>query len=148
MEDALEHCRKNLGDNVTILYDGFISSSIRKMVEEQGKKTGGPWDCYRAGIFFGWEDERVVVVTTGIDIMELITRARTHLYVIIVERANNRSDDYAKTKKHFKHAAYLGLIEEVQLGGEAVEISQQVDDEGEEENGDEKISCMSGCCTS
>merc|ERR1712079_318374 len=84
MNEALEHCRKHLGDNVTILYDNDIPRSIEKMVKDQGKEAGGPWDCYDAEGFYGWEAERVVAVTRGDDIMEMITRARTHLAVILV----------------------------------------------------------------
>merc|ERR1719264_668446 len=46
MEEALKHCRKHLGDNATILYDNGLPDSMKKMVKEQGKEAGGPWDCY------------------------------------------------------------------------------------------------------
>ena len=57
------------------------------------------------GDFFGWEDSRVVVVTGGGQIMELITRAKTHLAVILV-------GGY-ETKEHFLQAADRGLVEMV-----------------------------------
>ena len=52
----------------------------------------------------------MVAVTDGGHIMELITRARTHLSVILVEEDNN---DYANTKEYFQQAAGLGLVQKV-----------------------------------
>ena len=86
----------------------------------------------------------------GMHILELITRARTRLCIILMRD----DDDYENTKKYFQQAADLGLIDM-----EAVEISQgdhetDVDEEeGEVEdevdvNSKGKISCMSGCCIS
>ena len=145
------------------------------MVKEQGKKAGGPWDCYNANNFYGWEAERVVAVTGGNSFMELITRARTHLSVILVDD----SSSYAATKEYFQQAADLGLIEMVQMGEKDVDISpgdaasindtlHQFDHqpmrcsssmfdgfemkdknlEDAEQKMEDKISCMSGCCTS
>ena len=151
MEEALEHCRKHLGDNATILYNLDLPISIKKMVKEQGKEEEGPWDWYNSNNFYGWEAESVVAVTHGLDIMELITRVRTRLAVILVKAGPG-------IKIYFQKAAEMGLVEMVQLNLEAVEVSEQAD-EGEEEIEDktvkaveekmeEKISCMSGCCTS
>ena len=120
MKEALDHCKKHLGNDATILHDQFIPDSIEKMVKEQGKAAGGPWDCYDALDYFGWEDERVVAVTNGFNIMELITRARTHLSVIIV----GEGFLFAKTKEYFRQAAGLGLVEQVQLGEDSLEIIQ------------------------
>ena len=112
MEEALEHCHKHLGDKATILYDDCsLPSSMMKMVINQGKEAGGPWECFRAHNIFGWEADRVVAVTVGDNIMELITRARTHLYVIMVDRRDRIY--YAETKKYFQQAAKLGLIDMV-----------------------------------
>ena len=111
MEEALAHCLKQLGDNVTILYDYYLPSSIKKLVKEQGKEAGGLWDYYRAIDYFGWETERVVVVTIGVAIMELITRARTHLNVVLV---GGRDVSYQNTKNYFQRAADQGLVE---IGG-------------------------------
>ena len=99
MVEALKHCRKHLGDNATILYDNQIPDSIENMIKEQGKEAGGPWDCCHIFDFYGWEAKRVVVVTGGIHIMELITRARTHLSLILVYKGDEH--DYAKTKEFF-----------------------------------------------
>ena len=91
------------------------------MAKEQGKVAGGPWDFYKAKNFYGWESERVVAVTNGVGIMELITRARTHLAVIFTHsRVNKKNSEL----EYFHQAAELGLVEMVQLSAEAVEISQ------------------------
>ena len=51
----------------------------------------------------------MVVVTGGIHLMELITRSRTHLSLILVYMGDEH--DYAKTKEFFQKAANLGLVE-------------------------------------
>ena len=109
MKEALEHCRKHLGDNVTILYESNYKTL--EMVMDQGKEKGGPWDCYYAGNFYGWEAERVVVVTAGWETMEMITRARTHLAVILVGGKDNEN------KKHFLLAKNTGLVDSVHVSG-------------------------------
>ena len=108
MKDALGHYRKHLGDNVTILYDN-LPDFIECLVKDHGKEAGGPWDCDDAGNFYGWEAERVVAVTSGYRIMELITRACTHLAVIFVDY----DDDYTKNnnKNHFHEAVKKGLVD-------------------------------------
>lgn len=65
----------------------------------------------------------MVAVTKGSNIMELITRARTHLSVILVGKYQ-----YAKTMRYFQQAADLGLVEMVQLSENAVEMTQVGDD--------------------
>ena len=108
MKEALEHCRKHMGDNVTILYCDGNPDPIDKMVKDQGKDDGGPWACYYGYNFFGWEAERVVAVTYGGNLMEMITRARTHLAVILV-------DCDAETREHFLQAEDKGLVDVVHL---------------------------------
>ena len=76
-------------------------------VKAQGREAEGTWDCYNADKFFGWEAERVVAVTAGERIMELITRAKTHLSVILVGSTKNRGE----TKRYFQQAADKRLIE-------------------------------------
>ena len=51
--------------------------------------------------------------------MELITRARTRLSVILVDGGAI----YVKTKEYFRQAAELGLVDMVKLSAEAAEIS-------------------------
>ena len=83
------------------------------MVSDQGKEAGGPWECYDARNFFGWEADRVVAVTYGAKIMEMITRAKTMLAVIIVDgHGYSHSHSYAKSKEYFQEAADQGLIED------------------------------------
>ena len=61
-----------------------------------------------------------MAVTNGHLGMELITRARTHLSLILVEWFS-----YEKIKKYFQKAADLGLVEIVQLNAGAVELSKE-----------------------
>ena len=75
MEKVLAESRKLLGDNVTILYGDFLPQAIFRMVMKQGKKAGGPWDCYWTGNYSGWEAEKVVAVIGSGSVMEQITRA-------------------------------------------------------------------------
>ena len=85
MEEALQHCRNNMGDNATTLddYNEYsFQDSIRKIA------AGAHWDCYSAFEFYGWEAERVVAVTSGSNMMELITRAKTHLSVCFITLNN------------------------------------------------------------
>ena len=106
------HCHKPLWDNVTILY-GKLPDSMEKMVKDQGKEAGqeGPWDCYYGRNFYGWEAERVVAVTCGSNIMERITRARTHLAVILVDGSS-----YSENKVHLQQGASTGLVDIAKLG--------------------------------
>ena len=115
-KEALDQARKHLGDDATILYTPTIPDSIENMVREQGKEAGGPWDCYNTHSFSGWEAERVVIVTDGSSIIDSISRAKTHLSIILVR---GRLDaQYAKQKEYFQQAAEEGLLESVQLEAE------------------------------
>ena len=88
--------------------------------------------------------------------MEMITRAKILLAVIIVEVHSA----YAETKGYLQQAADQGLIEEVQLRAEDGEINNQGGDETNKCEGEiekntfediedtSEISCMSGCCIS
>ena len=124
-KEALEHCRKHLGDNVTILYEN-VPNRLVEQVESQGKKSGGPCECFPISNFYGWEADRVVAVTDGSHIMELITRARTHLAVILVKKDDKKfhsglfidhlyrdyaPDSHDMTRNHFQHAAGQGLVD-------------------------------------
>ena len=73
------YCKEYLGDDVTILHGNRISPYIMKFIWEQSKEGGGPLDCYHAVNFFGWEAEKVIVVTDGEYLMEMITRAKMQL---------------------------------------------------------------------
>ena len=114
MEEALQHCRNNMGDNATTL-DDYNEYSFQDSIKKIA--AGAHWDCYSAFEFYGWEAERVVAVTSGSNMMELITRAKTHLAVIIVDGHGRL---YEKTKEYFQKAAERGLIEMVRLSAESV----------------------------
>ena len=59
---------------------------MKKIVKDQGKEEGGSWDCYNAHKFYGWEANSVVAATTGAgNILEMLTRAKTRLIVILAE---------------------------------------------------------------
>ena len=51
----------------------------------------------------------MVAVTSGRNIMELITRSRTILYIILVTYSED-DYSYAKTKEYFQQAAGQGLL--------------------------------------
>ena len=60
--------------------------------------------------------------------MELITRARTHLSVILA----GEGFQFTKTRGYFQKAAALGLVEPVQLGEHSgFEISPGADESGD-----------------
>ena len=120
---AFSYCHKHMGNNVTVL-DSLVSSDL---VDDQVKAAEGlwDWDCHNPQDFFGWEAEKVVTISSGHpDIMpEAITRAKTHLAVILMddERINSY---YVKAKKHFQMAADRGLVEQVQFREDVTEIDE------------------------
>ena len=114
MEEALKHRHKRMGDISIILYNDSILGSVRRCIQLSG------WPIKDQARFYGWEAEKVVVVTCGFDIMEPITRARTHLAVILTENDFAANDlYYSKTKEHFQQAAEARLVEMVELHGVA-----------------------------
>ena len=61
----------------------------------------------------------MVVVTTGFNIMEVITRAQTRLAVILADTAIEsafKTKTKFETMNHFQQAAVQGLIDIVHLG--------------------------------
>ena len=74
-EEALRICLEQMGDSVTLLYDD-LSYPLKRALEVKVKEKAGTWECYDGFDFYGWEAEKVIVVTNGKWIMELITRAR------------------------------------------------------------------------
>ena len=77
---------------------------MKEICESHGKEKGGPWECYNTMNFFGWEAERVVVVTTGWNILEMITRAATELILILFAPTTH-------FQKKIKAAANRGLVD-------------------------------------
>ena len=101
---ALQKSREQLGDDATLLYDPFLPSSMKEICESHGKEKGGPWECYHAQNFYGWEAERVVVVTTGLGfILEMATRAKTELILILATEGS--------FQENIKRAANEGLVD-------------------------------------
>jgi len=94
-----------MGDEATLLYDMDLPFSMKEICESHGKEKGGPWECYNAGNFFGWEAEKVVAVTTGLDILEQATRAKIELILIIAK------PHYPRVRKNLEAAAEEGLID-------------------------------------
>ena len=105
--------RERMGDEATLLYDMDLSFSMKEICESHGKEKGGPWECYHAVNFYGWEAERVVVVTTGLPIfLEMATRAKRELILIIAE--SEREDlkkFYHKIQVVIKTAEDDGLVD-------------------------------------
>jgi len=110
---ALKKSRKQLGDDATLLYERDLPSSMIKICESHGKEKGGPWECYDAFNFYGWEAERVVVVTTGnINIPEMATRAKTELILILAEPEEEfLKEDYQEFQEEIKAAEDEGLVD-------------------------------------
>ena len=115
---ALEYCRKHLGMDVTILRETFLVKAYlgpgrTSLITEGNSNT--------ADSFYGWEADRVVAVTMGHSIMESITRARTHLAVILFENPVDADSAivkeeslYIKTKKIFLEAVHQGLVDHIE----------------------------------
>ena len=110
MKGALVYCRTYMGDNATTLLYDQIPRLMREKVKRQVKDMGRPWDCFDAHEFFGSEADRVVAVINGCYMMEMITRARIRLAVILAT-----NDVNSNIRKHFQEAASLGLVDIVQL---------------------------------
>ena len=102
LKEAFDYCRKFLGDNATIIYDYDLPSSIESMVKR------GPFACFHADSYFGWEAENVVVVTKGFNINELITRARNKLVVIL---AGDGARIYEHSRRIIDIAVGEGLVD-------------------------------------
>ena len=114
LREALQRSQDLFGNNVTLLYDDYyLPFSMREICEINGKKEGGPWECYLAGEFFGWEADIVLAVTVGAHYtLEMATRAKTQLILILAEaERDDRKKLYADYQKHFQAAADKGLVE-------------------------------------
>ena len=91
--------------------------------------------------------------------MEMITRAKTMLYILLVDHFLFISD-YSVNKGYFQQAAEEGLVEIVKLNDEEVNEGNEGSDEDEEDEGNEGSdevkeveevnkgdSCFPGCCS-
>ena len=145
MKKALERIQNLFGNQATLLYDSYLPTSTEQMflskrrsfwqvinsltskstqskcVEQMwmsyGKKEGGPWECYKARSFVGWETEKVIAVTKGESITnEMLTRAKTHLAVILVQgHMQEAREEYARYQSYFQLASDEGLVELVSV---------------------------------
>ena len=100
VEKALEHCHKQMGDNIIIIYvESFnlVSEAFIDTLKEE-QEAARKWHWYEIYNFHGWEADKIVVVTDGTCLMEQITRARTHLAIILVGGGNI-------TREYFQQAA-------------------------------------------
>ena len=83
-----------------------------EICKSHGREMGGPWECYDVDNFYGWEAERVVVVATGGNTLEMATRAKRELILIIAEPEEEEDKKiYQKIQEMIKAAAYEGLVE-------------------------------------
>ena len=91
---------------------GNLPDSMTEICESNGKEKGGPWECYNARDFYGWESNNVVAVTRGgVFTLELLTRAKTKFILILVEaKMGDRKNFYAAYLRHFIAAADKGLV--------------------------------------
>ena len=113
LREALQRSRDLFGDDATLLYDLFLPSSMLEICKSNGKEKGGPWECYHAERFFGWERNKLVGCTTGsAATLEMATRAKTELVLILVDSGRELlNKSYAKYQKYFQAAADKGLVE-------------------------------------
>ena len=91
---------------------------MEEICESHGKEKGGPWECYKADDFYGCEAERVVAVTSRDNILEMATRARTELILIIANEGRLQED--------VKAAADKGLVD-----FEVIESEKQIENTNE-----------------
>merc|ERR1712233_203330 len=80
MEEGLEECHKQLGNNATVLYDvdydydyDYDYGFNREQIEKWMKAAGANWDCYHVSNFIGWEAENVITAAAGGFLLEEIT---------------------------------------------------------------------------
>ena len=50
----------------------------------------------------------MIAVVSGVSVLEMITRARTHLAIVLVD--NNDGTTYAELWRYFRNAAEEGLL--------------------------------------
>ena len=102
LREALQRSRDLFGNDATLLYDYDLPSSMIEICESNGKEKGEAWECNRAVQFYGWESDHVVAVTTGGHTLEMATRAKTRIILILVEaEREGYKKDYANYQKHF-----------------------------------------------
>ena len=77
------------------------------------KDKGGPWECYKCVDCTGWEADRVVVVACGgTSTLEMITRAKTHLILILAKPKREYDIKFYEVwQNNLAEAADDGLVE-------------------------------------
>ena len=100
---AHKRSRKQLVDDATLLDDYILPFLMKKICDSYRKDKGGPWECYYANNFYGWEADRVVAVTTGCNILEVATRAKRELILILATEGSFQGI--------IKRAANEGLVD-------------------------------------
>ena len=113
LREALQRSQDLFGNNATLLCDSWLPSSMIEICKSNGKEKGGPWECYNADEFYGWESNKVVAVTAGgFATLEMATRAKTQLILILAEpEIEAHKKNYADYQKYFQAAADTGLVE-------------------------------------
>ena len=117
LRPALQRSREQLGDDVTLLfgYGGGAGSSdlppsMRAICRAMTKKEGGHWESYNPRDCTGWEADKVVAVTSGDRrLLEMVTRAKTHLVLILVKGRMGKF--YEVWQKNLEKAADSGLVD-------------------------------------
>ena len=99
---------------MTILHEHDITTENLKTVKSMvACNQEAEWKCYYAEIFYGSEADKVVAVSTGSSILEMITRARSHLCVVMVE---SKLDHLEGTGFKYTEVCRLGLHQAVKEG--------------------------------
>ena len=86
---------------------------MRPICRAMSKKEGGHWESYNTRDCTGWEADKVVVVTCGDKrILEMITRAKTHLNLILAKPERENAIKYYEVwQNNLAEAADEGLVE-------------------------------------
>ena len=89
------------------------------MTTSQSRRDEGSsrWKCYNADNFYGWEADNIVAVSTGSSILEMITRARNRLCVVMVDsKLESRGLGYNEVyTRGFQQAVQEGLVQPINL---------------------------------
>ena len=81
-----------------------------------------------------------MAVVSGISVLEMITRARTQLAIILVD--NDDGSTYTQQRKYFRKAAEEGLLHEVKIPAHLVDGNQ---DSGPSQQRVKEAKLQSGC---
>ena len=82
----------------------------------------------------------MVAVVSGISVLEMITRARTQLAIILVDNDDGRT--YTQQREYFRKSAEKGLLHEVEIPAHLVDGNQ---DSGPYQQRVKEAKVRSGC---